>query len=156
MKGGVLMTLEESLHVTRHLKRHVQELRDGTIEKTKEYLDLLVDTRYKIVELEHEIIYVMRERKFPGYETIDFQVDLSIPETYQNYEFHDFMVDNFLIILKVMAQLEYLKLISPDLTQEEASKQLKILQIAIMDFSVAIELFKTYYNINKDFNNIVI
>ncbi|MNY74911.1 hypothetical protein D3C86_2140480 [compost metagenome] len=66
------------------------------------------------------------------------------------------MVDNFLIILKVMAQLEYLKLISPDLTQEEASKQLKILQIAIMDFSVAIELFKTYYNINEDFNNFVV
>lgn len=150
------MTLEKYLHNLRHLKRHVEELKKGTFEKERQYLQDLVETRYKIIEWEHDMIYVMRERKFKGYENQDFSFDLSIPEKLESYDFHEFNPVDFYTLVKVLAKLDLLTEISTELEPEAAVKQVKILQAAILDFSVAIALFKTYYQVNEDFDNFIV
>lgn len=150
------MALEKYLHNLRHLKGHVEELKNGTFAKGDQYLKDLVETRYRIIEWEHDMIYIMRERKFEGYENQDFSFDLSIPEKLDEYKFYQFNPEDFYTLVKVLAKLNFLTEISADLEPEAAVKQVKTLQVAILDFSVAIALFKTYYNVNEDFDNFIV
>lgn len=150
------MTREDYIKVARHLKRHVNELKKGTFNRDRRFLDVIAFTRYEVIQWMHEMIYIMREKQFKGYEEIDFLVDVELPKNHLNYEFSDFYAESFVTINTVLNKLEFISAISINLNPNDAESQLKILEVLVKDFSVAILLFKEHYNVTKNFDNFVV
>lgn len=150
------MTREDHLKVARHLKTHLEELQNGTLEKEKKYLYIVVQSRTAVLKWMHEMIYIMREKLFEGYEEIDFKVDIQLPENYLDHNFTIVNAESFIIVNTLLNKLEFIPAAAITLEPKDAEKQLQILEKLLIDFSVAIALLKEHYNINQDFDNIVL
>ena len=63
------MSLEQTDHFLRHVKMHADEVKLGTFKKDKEdYLKKLKEAQKVALEMSHDMIYILRLRKFKGYE----------------------------------------------------------------------------------------
>lgn len=150
------MTREDYLKVARHLKRHVEELQDETFDKDRTYLYVVVDTRTAVLKWMHDMIYIMREKLFKGYEEIDFRVDVNLPEDHINHKFSAVNAESFVIVNSLLNKLDFMPAAAITLEPRDAEIQLQILEKLLVDFSVAIALLKEHYNINQNFDNIVL
>lgn len=151
-----MMTLEEGLHIARHLKGHVEELRKGTFEKKQDYLDLLVSTRWQLLELAHDMVYIMREKEYKGYEDADFYYNPRLPKDLDisKHEFMTLTFDSFRTVTETQAKMEFMEARDVRLSKEDAEKQMEVLSDATRDLSVGIAIFKSYFGVTKDFDNI--
>lgn len=152
------MMHEDVFHVVRHMRGHIQELREKKLNKEKEYLLEIVDARLSMLELAHDMVYIMRERKYNGYENVDFSFDLRISEDIdlEKYEFQIFNFDSFRIIMRIENLLEFQEPEEISLSPEDAGEQMNTLNRAIVDMSVAIRILKQYYDVSENFDSIVI
>ena len=155
MTANNKLSTEELFHVTRHLKIHIEELRKGELAKDVNYLYLVVSARLGLLECAHDMVYIMREKKFKGYENLDFSFDLDIPKdiNIETYEFSLLTYDSFRVAQRVDDLLDLFQnpsLIS--LAPEDANEQMKVLERAIVECSIAIKMLKEYYGISTDFD----
>ena len=71
------MSLEQTDHFLRHVKMHADEVKLGTFKKDKEdYLKKLKEAQKVGLEMSHDMIYILRVRKFKGYENADFSFNI--------------------------------------------------------------------------------
>lgn len=150
------MTLEENIRTIRHLNQHVIELRENRFSKQLTYLREIVEARRITLEMAHDMVYVMREKSYKGYENMDFCFDLTLPKKIEKHEIGTYIIDQFTTALRVKNRLEFFEARNIALEVIDAEEQMNILSKVIIDLSVAIELFKKYYNVEEDFDNIII
>ena len=82
------MSLEQTDHFLRHVKMHADEVKLGTFKKDKEdYLKKLKEAQKVALEMSHDMIYILRLRKFKGYENADFSFNIKLPDDWKNHEF---------------------------------------------------------------------
>lgn len=155
MTAKTRLSTEELFHVTRHLKIHIEELRANALTKDANYLNLIVSARLGLLECAHDMVYIMREKKFKGYENLDFTFDLSIPKDVDinTYQFSLLTYDSFRVaeridnLLDIMEDPSFIPLDSKD-----ANAQMKILEKSIVECNIAIKILKEYYDIPTDFD----
>lgn len=149
------LSTEELFHVTRHLKIHMEELKNGNLSKDLNYLNLVVSARLGLLECAHDMVYIMREKKFKGYENLDFSFDLSIPEQVdiKTYEFTLLTYDSFRVAQRIDDLLDTMA--DPSLIPldaKDANEQMKVLEKSIVECSIAIKMLKEYYGVSTDFD----
>lgn len=155
MTAKTRLSLEELFHVTRHLKVHMEELREGRLIKDVNYLYLVVSARIGLLECSHDIVYIMREKKFKGYENLDFTFDLTIPKDVDidTYEFAVLTYDSFKVAQRVDELLDTMT--DPTfipLDPEAANEQMKVLEKSIVESCIAIKMLKKHYGVSTDFD----
>ena len=142
------MTLEQADHFLRHMYQHAKELRDGSFSKDPSYMSHLRDAQYVALEISHDMIHVMRTKKFEGYEDADFDFDVKLPTDWKNHEFKKFDYSSFTIGIKLKKTLD-LGLIDESnmiLSSEEAVEQLKVLGNAIQDAEVFLKMLQKHFH----------
>lgn len=147
------MTVEQADHFLRHIKRHAEELRNGTFKKDETYLKKLECAQEMALEISHEMVHIMRRKGFEKYENQDFVFDTKVPESkeeLEKYEFHEFDYESFRLACKIQRATEILLWDDEarlDLEPAAAARELENLGNAITDAGVMIELLKDYFNI---------
>ena len=155
MTAKTRLSLEELFHVTRHLKIHMEELREGRLLKDEKYLYLVISARLGLLECAHDMVYIMREKQFKGYENLDFTFDLTIPKDLDinTYEFSTLTYDSFKVVQRIEELLEIMA--NPSfilLDPASANEQMKVLEKSIIESCIAIIMLKKHFNISTDFD----
>ena len=138
------MSLEQTDHFLRHVKMHADEVKLGTFKKDKEdYLKKLKEAQKVALEMSHDMIYILRLRKFKGYENADFSFNIKLPDDWKNHEFRTFDCQSFRIGCKLRMALE-MGIDERNLRRavKELEEQMKVLGDAIQDSEVLIKMLE--------------
>lgn len=141
------MTLEQMDHFLRHVEMHAEELRTNCFNKDKEYLRKLKEAQWLALEVSHDMIHVMRTKKFEGYEDADFDFDVRLPKNLKEHKFRHFNSASFAVGRKLKATLD-LDIIDEKhivLSKEDAEEQMAILSQAIQDAGVLLKLLEVHF-----------
>ena len=142
------MTLEQMDHFLRHVEMHVNEFRQGSFTKGSSYLKKLKEAQKLALDVSHDIIHVMRIKKFKGYENADFCYDVSLPDDIKHHQFRHFDAYSFRVGCKLKATID-LGIIPEKmivLSVEDAEQQMNELGWAIQDAGVFIKMLEEYFN----------
>ena len=132
------MSLEQTDHFLRHVKMHADEVKLGTFKKDKEdYLKKLKEAQKVALEMSHDMIYILRLRKFKGYENADFSFNIKLPDDWKNHEFRTFDCQSFKIGCKLRMDERNLRI-----DVKELEEQMKVLGDAIQDSEVLIKMLE--------------
>ena len=132
------MSLEQTDHFLRHVKMHADEVKLGTFKKDKEdYLKKLKEAQKVALEMSHDMIYILRLRKFKGYENADFSFNIKLPDDWKNHEFRTFDCQSFKIGCKMGIDERNLRI-----DVKELEEQMKVLGDAIQDSEVLIKMLE--------------
>lgn len=144
------MSLEQSDHFLRHIKMHAEELKNGTFSKKVKYLDNLKEAQYCAMEVSHDLIHILRYKKFKGYENADFSFDVSLPSNLTGHEFREFDYDSFHAAYRLKNALDIgITEDSLNISVEELENQMENLSAAIQDAGVFIKLLEKYFKPDK-------
>lgn len=141
------MTLEQMDHFLRHIALHAEELRQNDFQKGPEYIQKLKEAQALAADVSHDMIHVMRVKKFQGYENADFVFYTDCPEDLEHHQFREFDVTSFRVGCKLKATLD-LEMVEEKniiLTLEQAEEQLEVLGNAIQDAEVLIKMLEEYF-----------
>lgn len=148
----IRLTNEQAEHYARHLSIHVNEVKEGNFSKDIEYVDALVQARILFLEAAHDMVYIMREKEFRGYEDADFNFDVRIDEgNLTNHQFQKFDVTSYRVVKRIRNLLEFQKPKLIELSREEAEMQMNVLSQTIIDLSYGILLFQKYFKVERTF-----
>lgn len=147
-----MTTMEENLLVIRQLRKNVQEYRCGNFCKEETFFRKIVEVRRSVLEWAHDIVYILRDKKFKGYENLDFSFSLTLPKDLESFELREFETERFKTIIIMQTKLMSASGIDIDLEPEEVKIQMELLRDVIVDFSVAIEILKVHYKIEENFD----
>ena len=138
------MSLEQTDHFLRHVKMHADEVKLGTFKKDKEdYLKKLKEAQKVALEMSHDMIYILRLRKFKGYENADFSFNIKLPDDWKNHEFRTFDFQSFRIGCKLRMALEMgIDERNLRIDVKELEEQMKVLGDAIQDSEVLIKMLE--------------
>lgn len=138
------MSLEQTDHFLRHVKMHADEVKLGTFKKDKEdYLKKLKEAQKVALEMSHDMIYILRLRKFKGYENADFSFNIKLPDDWKNHEFRTFDCQSFRIGCKLRMALEMgIDERNLRIDVKELEEQMKVLGDAIQDSEVLINMLE--------------
>ena len=138
------MSLEQTDHFLRHVKMHADEVKLGTFKKDKEdYLKKLKEAQKVALEMSHDMIYILRLRKFKGYENADFSFNITLPDDWKNHEFRTFDCQSFRIGCKLRMALEMgIDERNLRIDVKELEEQMKVLGDAIQDSEVLINMLE--------------
>ena len=138
------MSLEQTDHFLRHVKMHADEVKLGTFKKDKEdYLKKLKEAQKVALEMSHDMIYILRLRKFKGYENADFSFNSTLPDDWKNHEFRTFDCQSFKIGCKLRMALEMgIDERNLRIDVKELEEQMKVLGDAIQDSEVLIKMLE--------------
>lgn len=138
------MSLEQTDHFLRHVKMHADEVKLGTFKKDKEdYLKKLKEAQKVALEMSHDMIYILRLRKFKGYENADFSFNITLPDDWKNHEFRTFDCQSFKIGCKLRMALEMgIDERNLRIDVKELEQQMKVLGDAIQDSEVLIKMLE--------------
>lgn len=141
------MSLEQMDHVLRHIQMHVDEFRNGEFCKDVSYLEKLKEAQHLALDISHDMIHIMRTKKFKGYEDADFSFDVSLPQDLQTHIFRDFDATSFKIgcTLKNALDLDMVDEFHLILSKEDAETQMETLGHAIQDAGVFIKILEQYF-----------
>ena len=141
------MNLEQMDHFLRHVKMHVEEFRTGDFYKDRSYLEKLKEAQRLALEVSHDMIHVMRTKKFKGYENADFNFNVSLPQDLDSHTFRTFDATSFRIGCKLKATLDLgmVDEIHIILTKKDAETQMTALGNAIQDAGVFIKMLEQYF-----------
>lgn len=142
------MSLEQMDHFLRHVKMHADEFRNGTFTKDRVYLDKLTTAQRLALEISHDMIHVMRLKKFEGYEDVDFSFDVSLPDDLKAHVFRSFDYSSFRVgcTLRNTLDLGMVEEKNIILSKEDAEYQLNTLADAIQDAGVFVKLLEEYFS----------
>lgn len=147
-----MTTMEENLLVIRQLRKNVEEYRCGKFCKEETFFRKIVEVRRSVLEWAHDIVYILRDKKFKGYETLDFSFSLTLPTDLESFELREFETERFKTIIIMQTKLMSTSGNDIDLEPEEVKVQMELLRDVIVDFSVAIEILKVHYKIEENFD----
>ena len=138
------MSLEQTDHFLRHVKMYADEVKLGTFKKDKEdYLKKLKEAQKVALEMSHDMIYILRLRKFKGYENADFSFNIKLPDDWKNHEFRTFDCQSFRIGCKLRMALEMgIDERNLRIDVKELEEQMKVLGDAIQDSEVLIKMLE--------------
>lgn len=138
------MSLEQTDHFLRHVKMHADEVKLGTFKKDKEdYLKKLKEAQKVALEMSHDMIYILRLRKFKGYENADFSFNIKLPDDWKNHEFRTFDCQSFRIGCKLRMALEMgIDERNLRIDVKKLEEQMKVLGDAIQDSEVLIKMLE--------------
>ena len=138
------MSLEQTDHFLRHVKMHADEVKLGTFKKDKEdYLKKLKEAQKVALEMSHDMIYILRLRKFKGYENADFSFNITLADDWKNHEFRTFDCQSFKIGCKLRMALEMgIDERNLRIDVRELEEQMKVLGDAIQDSEVLIKMLE--------------
>ena len=138
------MSLEQTDHFLRHVKMHADEVKLGTFKKDKEdYLKKLKEAQKVALEMSHDMIYILRLRKFKGYENADFSFNIKLPDDWKNHEFRTFDCQSFRIGCKLRMALEMgIDERNLRIDVKELEEQMKVLGDDIQDSEVLIKMLE--------------
>ena len=143
------MTLEQMDHFLRHIKIHAEEVRNGSFNKDEAYIYKLREAQYMALEISHDMVHVMREKLYKGYENADFQFVISLPENWEKHEFRTFDYSSFRIgiNLKETIDLGMIPERAIPLECKSAEEQMECLAKAVQDAEVLIAMLKPIFGI---------
>ena len=123
---------------------HADEVKLGTFKKDKEdYLKKLKEAQKVALEMSHDMIYILRLRKFKGYENADFSFNITLPDDWKNHEFRTFDCQSFKIGCKLRMALEMgIDERNLRIDVKELEEQMKVLGDAIQDSEVLIKMLE--------------
>ena len=123
---------------------HADEVKLGTFKKDKEdYLKKLKEAQKVALEMSHDMIYILRLRKFKGYENADFSFNITLPDDWKNHEFRTFDCQSFRIGCKLRMALEMgIDERNLRIDVKELEEQMKVLGDAIQDSEVLIKMLE--------------
>lgn len=147
-----MKTMEEDLLLIRQLKKNVEKFRCGEFCKEEAFFRKVVNVRRNVLEWAHDIIYILRDKKFKGYEDLDFSFSLTLPKDLGSFELRDFETESFNKIVIMQTKLMSSSGIEIDIEPEQVKIQMELLRDVIVDFSVAIEILKVHYRIEENFD----
>ena len=138
------MSLEQTDHFLRHVKMHADEVKLVNFKKDKEdYLKKLKEAQKVALEMSHDMIYILRLRKFKGYENADFSFNIKLPDDWKNHEFRTFDCQSFRIGCKLRMALEMgIDERNLRIDVKELEEQMKVLGDAIQDSEVLIKMLE--------------
>lgn len=144
------MSLEQMDHFLRHIKMHAEEYKNGSFNKDAQYLDKLKNAQNLALEVSHDMIHVMRVKKFKGYENVDFSFDVSLPQNLEEHAYRDFDYSSFRVGCQIRSTLDLgmIEDYNIRLTKEDAEKQMETLGAAIQDAGVFIKLLEKHFSIS--------
>lgn len=141
------MSMEQMDHFLRHVKMHAEELREGTFNKGPDYVEKLKDAQYCALEVSHDIIHILRFKKFKGYENADFSFCISLPDNFENYTFSEFGPDSFRAGTRLKNALDM------GVEEERLSVEVHVLEMqmenlasAVRDAGVLIKLLEDHFS----------
>ena len=142
------MSLEQMDHFLRHVKMHAEEYKNGTFTKDRSYLEKLMEAQRLALEISHDMIHVMRVKKFKGYEDADFSFDVSLPADLEGHVYRSFDYSSFRIgyDLRSTLDLGMIEDVNIVLDVEDAKEQMETLGNAIQDAGVFIKLLTKYFS----------
>ena len=141
------MTLEQMDHFLRHVGGDAEELRSGDFYKDFSYLEKLREAQRLALEVSHDMIHVMRTKKFKGYEDADFCFDVALPADLNAHQFRTFDAASFKVGCKVKTIIDLCMVEEKNiiLTKEDAEDQMNTFGAAIQDAGVMIKLLEEYF-----------
>lgn len=146
------LTKEQAEHYARHLRIHVDELRTGNLNKNPDYVDYLAQARIIFLESAHDIIYILREKRYQGYENADFEFSITIEEEdVLKHQFSIFDVASYRVMQKIRYLLEFQEAKDIPLSVEEVESQMNIIGQTIIDLSYGILLFQRHFGDTREF-----
>ena len=93
--------------------------------------------------MSHDMIYILRLRKFKGYENADFSFNITLPDDWKNHEFRTFDCQSFRIGCKLRMALEMgIDERNLRIDVKELEEQMKVLGDAIQDSEVLIKMLE--------------
>ena len=149
-EGGTFMermTLERMDHFLRHIKKHAEEVKSGTFNKDiTAYSSNLRAAQYLALDISHDMVHVMRVKKFEGYEDADFEFVITLPKNWKEHEFREFDEDSFKIGCRLKATLDYGMVAEKHiiLACRDAEQQMTTLANAVQDATVLLKMLEEY------------
>lgn len=143
------MTLEQMDHFLRHVRIHAEEFRNGSFNKSEAYIYKLREAQYMALEISHDMIHVMRQKSFKGYENADFQFVVNLPKNWEKHEFRTFDYSSFRtgIKLREIIDLGIIPEKMIPLDCKDAEEQMEVLANAVQDAEVLITMLKPHFGI---------